>query len=66
MPRIALAYLLFGYTLTPVQLAGGVLIIAGVLVAQTGPMAGPSRTPTSDDQPAGGMFWFSRKRFAGS
>ena len=36
---IALAGLLFGIGLTPIQLAGGVLIIAGVLVAQTGPAA---------------------------
>ena len=40
---IVLAYLLFGFTLTPIQLAGGVLIIAGVLLAQTGP--GASRSP---------------------
>jgi drug/metabolite transporter (DMT)-like permease len=33
---IALAAILFGITLTPVQLVGGVLIILGVLVAQTG------------------------------
>jgi len=43
---IALAYLLFGYTLTPVQLVGGALIIGGVLVAQTGPMAGRSTVPS--------------------
>jgi drug/metabolite transporter (DMT)-like permease len=36
---IALAAFLFGVGLTPVQLAGGVLIIAGVLIAQTGPAA---------------------------
>jgi drug/metabolite transporter (DMT)-like permease len=42
---IALAYLLFGYTLTPVQLVGGALIIGGVLVAQTGPLAGRSDVP---------------------
>ena len=36
---IALAGLLFGIALTPIQLAGGVLIIVGVLVAQTGPAA---------------------------
>ena len=36
---IVLAYLLFGFTLTPVQLVGGALIIAGVLLAQTGPAA---------------------------
>ena len=36
---IALAALLFGIALTPIQLAGGGLIIAGVLVAQTGPAA---------------------------
>ncbi len=36
---IALAALLFGIALTPLQLGGGVLIIVGVLVAQTGPVA---------------------------
>jgi drug/metabolite transporter (DMT)-like permease len=36
---IVLAYLLFGYTLTGIQLFGGALIICGVLVAQTGPSA---------------------------
>ena len=34
------AILLFGIALTPVQLVGGALIIVGVLIAQTGPMAG--------------------------
>lgn len=34
---IALAAILFGIALTPVQLAGGVLILLGVLIAQTGP-----------------------------
>ena len=34
---IVLAYLLFGFTLTTTQLLGGVLIISGVLIAQTGP-----------------------------
>src|SRR5512146_36056 len=34
---IVLAAILFGVSLTPVQLAGGALIIVGVLVAQTGP-----------------------------
>ena len=42
---IALAFLLFGFTLTPVQLVGGALIIAGVLLAQTGPVA--SQAPAS-------------------
>ena len=36
---IVLAAALFGVALTPVQLAGGALIILGVLVAQTGPVA---------------------------
>ena len=36
---IALAAWIFGLVLTPVQLAGGALILAGVLVAQTGPAA---------------------------
>ena len=36
---IVLAALLFGELLAPVQLAGGALIIAGVLIAQTGPIA---------------------------
>jgi len=34
---ITLAAILFGIALTPVQLAGGVLILGGVLIAQTGP-----------------------------
>jgi drug/metabolite transporter (DMT)-like permease len=34
---IVLAYLLFGFALTTVQIIGGGLIITGVLVAQTGP-----------------------------
>ena len=41
---IALAYLLFGFTLTGTQLVGGALIIVGVLIAQTGPMAGRGAT----------------------
>jgi drug/metabolite transporter (DMT)-like permease len=41
---IVLAYLLFGFTLTGTQLVGGALIIAGVLLAQTGPMAGRGST----------------------
>jgi drug/metabolite transporter (DMT)-like permease len=36
---IALAALLFGIALTPVQLLGGVFIIVGVVIAQTGPGA---------------------------
>jgi drug/metabolite transporter (DMT)-like permease len=43
---ITLAYLLFGITLTPVQLVGGAMIILGVLVAQTGPMADRSPVPS--------------------
>jgi drug/metabolite transporter (DMT)-like permease len=35
--RIALAGILLGQTLTPVQLVGGVLVIAGVVIAQTAP-----------------------------
>jgi drug/metabolite transporter (DMT)-like permease len=42
---ITLAGLLYGISLTPIQLAGGVLIIAGVLVAQTGPAADRARAP---------------------
>ncbi len=42
---IALAALLFGIGLTPVQLVGGVLIIVGVLIAQTGPAAGRVASP---------------------
>ncbi len=34
---IVLAAILFGIALTPVQLAGGALILVGVLIAQTGP-----------------------------
>jgi drug/metabolite transporter (DMT)-like permease len=43
---IVLAYLLFGFTLTPTQLIGGGLIIVGVLVAQTGPGAFRSAGPS--------------------
>ena len=43
---IALAYLLFGFTLTPTQLVGGALIISGVLLAQTGPMSGRGAAST--------------------
>ena len=43
---IVLAYLLFGFTLTPTQLVGGALIIVGVLVAQTGPGARRSAGPS--------------------
>ena len=42
---IVLAYLLFGFTLTPVQLVGGALILAGVLLAQTGPSSGRAPRP---------------------
>ena len=42
---VVLAYLLFGFTLTPVQIVGGALIIAGVLLAQTGPGARNARDP---------------------
>jgi drug/metabolite transporter (DMT)-like permease len=36
---IALASILFGIALTPVQLVGGALILIGVVVAQTGPVS---------------------------
>jgi drug/metabolite transporter (DMT)-like permease len=36
---IALASILFGIALTPVQLVGGALILIGVVIAQTGPVA---------------------------
>ena len=42
---IALAAILFGVGLTPVQLVGGALILVGVLVAQTGPASGRPRQP---------------------
>jgi len=42
---IVLAALLFGIALTPVQLGGGVLIIIGVVVAQTGPAADRAPAP---------------------
>lgn len=42
---ITLAAILFGVALTPVQLAGGALILGGVLIAQTGPAAGRARSP---------------------
>lgn len=42
---VVLAFLLFGFTLTPLQVVGGTLIVAGVLLAQTGPAA--SRAPAS-------------------
>lgn len=40
---IALAGILFGVLLTPIQLAGGVMILVAVLVAQTGPASGETR-----------------------
>ncbi len=43
---IALAAILFGVALTPVQLVGGAFILAGVIVAQTGPVA--ERAPALD------------------
>jgi drug/metabolite transporter (DMT)-like permease len=42
---IALAAILFGIALTPVQLAGGVLILGGVLIAQTGPGSAGTERP---------------------
>ena len=42
---IILAFLLFGVALTPVQLLGGVLIIVGVVIAQTGPGAAARPMP---------------------
>lgn len=42
---IALAAFLFSIVLTPQQLAGGALILAGVVVAQTGPASERSRRP---------------------
>ncbi len=42
---ISLAAFLFGVALTPLQLAGGVLILGGVLVAQTGPAAERAPAP---------------------
>lgn len=36
---IALAGILFGERLSPIQLVGGAMILAGVVIAQTGPMA---------------------------
>ena len=40
---IALAAILFSVALTPVQLVGGVFILAGVVIAQTGPVSGGRR-----------------------
>lgn len=42
---IALAAFLFSIALTPLQLAGGALILVGVVVAQTGPASERSRRP---------------------
>ena len=42
---IALAAILFGIALTPIQLAGGVLILGGVLIAQTGPGSAGTQRP---------------------
>lgn len=42
---ITLASIVFEIALTPVQLAGGALIIAGVVIAQTGPEAGRMPQP---------------------
>ena len=41
---IILAALLFGETLTPIQLVGGALVIVGVLIAQSGQFVGRSIT----------------------
>ena len=49
---IALAALLFGIGLTPIQLGGGALILIGVVVAQTGPASGrasPSAVRLADE-----------------
>ncbi|MFL5675789.1 MAG: DMT family transporter [Chloroflexota bacterium] len=43
---IALAAILFSVALTPVQLVGGAFILAGVVIAQTGPVA--DRAPALD------------------
>lgn len=42
---IVLAYLIFGFTLTPLQILGGAAILTGVLVAQTGPASGRAEQP---------------------
>lgn len=42
---IVLAAILFGVGLTPVQLAGGALILIAVVIAQTGPDSEPVRGP---------------------
>jgi drug/metabolite transporter (DMT)-like permease len=42
---ITLAAILFGVALTPIQLAGGALILGGVVIAQTGPASGRERAP---------------------
>jgi drug/metabolite transporter (DMT)-like permease len=49
---IALAAILFSVALTPVQLVGGALILIGVVVAQTGPVAerGPALTVRVADE----------------
>jgi drug/metabolite transporter (DMT)-like permease len=48
---IILASLLFGETLTPIQLVGGALVIGGVLIAQSGQFAG-RRIPISSVESA--------------
>src|SRR3954468_2470825 len=45
---IALAAILFSVALTPVQLVGGAFILAGVVIAQTGPVGG--RTPALEQE----------------
>jgi len=45
---IALAAILFSVALTPVQLVGGAFILAGVVIAQTGPAGG--RTPALEQE----------------
>ena len=42
---IVLAAILFSVALTPLQLAGGALILGGVVIAQTGPAAARARQP---------------------
>ena len=40
-----LAAILFGVALTPIQLAGGALILGGVVIAQTGPGSALANRP---------------------
>ena len=48
---IAIATLLFGEVLAPVQLLGGAFVVGGVLLAETGRRQGKAKLARSTDRP---------------